>query len=184
MPFTVSLLSIPEVLLIEPAIFRDSRGFFLESYKQSDFATLGITEQFVQDNHSQSAKNVLRGLHYQIHPNIQGKLVRCLRGKIFDVCVDIRKGSPTFSKWVSAELTAENYRMMYVPPGFAHGFVALTDRAEIIYKCTREFSREYDRGILWNDPQIGIQWPIENPILSEKDKTNPKLRDADNTFVL
>ncbi len=183
MPFTVSRLSIPEVLLIEPTMFRDSRGFFLESYKQSDFAKLGITENFVQDNHSQSAKNVLRGLHYQIHPNIQGKLVRCLRGKIFDVCVDIRKGSPTFSRWVSAELTEENCRMMYVPPGFAHGFVALTDRAEIMYKCTKEFSRDHDRGILWNDPAVGIQWPVENPILSEKDKANPKLKDADNTFM-
>jgi len=183
MPFTVSRLAIPEVLLIEPAVFRDNRGFFLESYKQSEFTALGIPENFVQDNHSQSAKDVLRGLHYQIHPNIQGKLVRCCRGKIFDVCVDIRKGSPTFSKWVSAELCEESCRMMYVPPGFAHGFVALTDHAEIIYKCTREFSRDHDRGILWNDPQIGIQWPVDHPILSEKDKANPVLKDADNTFV-
>ena len=163
---------------MEPALFRDARGVFFECYKESDFARLGIRELFRQDNCSRSAKNVLRGLHYQSSPKAQGKLIRCSRGAIFDVCVDIRKDSPTFARWISAELTDENCRLLYVPPGYAHGFVALTDGVEVLYKCTAEYSKEHDRGVLWNDPAIAIKWPVPNPVLSEKDQRNPLLRDA------
>jgi dTDP-4-dehydrorhamnose 3,5-epimerase len=183
MPFTAERLQIPDVLLITPTVFRDDRGFFVETYKAAELAALGITAVFVQDNHSKSAKSVVRGLHYQVHPKPQAKLVRCCRGAIYDVCVDIRKGSPTFGRWVGAELTEENCRMMYVPVGFAHGFAALTEGAEIIYKCSAEYSRDHDRGILWNDPAIGIRWPVAEPVLSAKDQKNPLLRDAENTFA-
>jgi len=177
-PFSVIPLSLPEVILLEPTIFRDERGVFFECYRESDVSRLGIREKFPQDNCSRSAKNVLRGLHYQSSPKAQGKLVRCSKGAIFDVCVDIRKNSPTFSQWLSAELTEDNCRLLYVPPGFAHGFVALTEGAEVLYKCTAEYSKEHDRGILWSDPAIGIRWPVQNPLLSEKDRRNPPLRDA------
>lgn len=169
---------LPGVLMVEPKVFGDSRGFFMESYKRSDFAAAGIGEYFVQDNHSRSARHVLRGLHYQKYPMQQGKLVRCIRGKIFDVSVDIRKGSPTFKRWVGMELSEDNNRMFYIPPDFAHGFVVLSDMAEIIYKCTKEYSPADERGIIWNDPDINIAWPVKKPILSEKDAENPSLRDA------
>src|SRR4030043_1403268 len=182
MAFHFKRLSIPEVILIEPEIFRDKRGFFMETYKYSDFARFGIKEYFIQDNYSRSAKGVLRGLHYQKHPNAQGKLVQCLKGKIFDVAVDIRKGSPTFGQWVSTELAEENNLILYVPSGFAHGFVVLSEVANVIYKCTREYSPEDDRGIIWNDPDINIHWPVKDPVLSEKDKKLPFLKDADIDF--
>ena len=154
----------------------------METYKYSDFARTGIREHFVQDNYSRSSMGVLRGLHYQKHPNAQGKLVQCTKGKIFDVAVDIRKGSPTFSQWVSAELSEENNLMLYVPPAFAHGFVVLSESADVIYKCTKEYAPEGDRGIIWNDPDLGILWPVKDPVLSEKDSKHPLLKDADNNF--
>ncbi len=183
MPFIFKRLEIPDVILIEPKIFEDSRGFFMETYKYSEFKENGIEYEFVQDNHSKSKKGVLRGLHYQLRPMEQGKLVRCIRGRIWDVAVDIRKGSPWYKKWVAVELSEENKLMLWVPPGFAHGFIALEDNTEVFYKVTKEYAPELDRGIIWNDPDIGIKWPIENPILSEKDSKLPRLKDAENNFI-
>jgi len=181
MAFHFAKLDIPEIILIKPRVFEDERGFFFECFKHSEFAQAGINFNFVQDNHSKSQKRVLRGLHYQLEPKAQGKLVRCIRGKIWDVAVDIRKGSPTFGKWIAVELSEENKFMLWIPPGFAHGFIALED-SEIIYKCTAEHDPALDRGIVWNDPLIGIKWPTENPMLSEKDKKLPLLKDAENNF--
>ncbi len=183
MPFNFKRLEIPDVILIEPKVFGDERGFFMETYKASDFKKNGIEYDFVQDNHSKSQRGVLRGLHYQLKPMDQGKLVRCVRGRIWDVAVDIRKGSPWFGKWVAVELSEENKLMLWVPPGFAHGFVALEDGTEVMYKVTNEYAPELDRGIIWNDPDLAIDWPIENPVLSEKDKKLPKFKDAENNFV-
>lgn len=154
----------------------------METYKQSDFTGLGIARGFVQDNYSMSIRDTLRGLHYQKEPHAQGKLVWCLRGTIFDVAVDIRKDSPTYGKWVSCELSSDNSLMLYVPPGFAHGFLVLSEAAEVIYKCTDEYAPEADRGIIWNDPDIGILWPTRSPVLSEKDAKHPPLTLADNDF--
>ncbi|HZV46830.1 MAG TPA: dTDP-4-dehydrorhamnose 3,5-epimerase [Thermodesulfovibrionales bacterium] len=182
MPFIFQRLDIPEIILIEPRRFEDTRGFFMETYKYSDFLRNGIQEHFVQDNYSRSVRDVLRGLHYQRNPHAQGKLIQCIKGKIFDVAVDIRKGSPTFMQWISSELSEENNRMFYVPPGFAHGFIVVSDIADVIYKCTKEYSPEDDRGIIWNDPDIQIRWPIQEPVLSEKDSRHALLRDADNNF--
>jgi dTDP-4-dehydrorhamnose 3,5-epimerase len=182
MPFIFQRLDIPEIILIEPRRFEDTRGFFMETYKYSDFLRNGIQEHFVQDNYSRSVRDVLRGLHYQRNPHAQGKLIQCIKGKNFDVAVDIRKGSPTFMQWISTELSEENNRMFYVPPGFAHGFIVVSDIADVIYKCTKEYSPEDDRGIIWNDPDIQIRWPIQEPVLSEKDSRHPLLRDADNNF--
>jgi len=184
MPFTFKRLSIPDVQLIEPRVFPDGRGFFLETYKYSDFKQAGIPEYFTQDNYSRSEKGVLRGLHYQKHPHGQGKLVRCVKGSIFDVAVDIRKGSPTYGTWVGAELTEENNHLLYVPDGFAHGFQVLSDFAEVLYKCTTEYYPAADRGIIWNDPAIAIQWPLADPLLSKKDTVHPLLKDADNNFAI
>jgi len=183
MPFKFRRLKISEVILIEPEIFKDGRGFFIETYKYSDFAQVGIKEHFVQDNYSRSIRGVLRGLHFQKNPHAQGKIVQCIKGKIFDVAVDMRKGSPTFGHWVSVELSEHNNLMLYVPPAFAHGFIVLSEEADIIYKCTREYAPEDDRGIVWNDPAINIQWPIKDPILSEKDKRHPALKDSDSNFT-
>ena len=182
MPFRFTRLEIPEILLIEPKIFRDDRGFFAETYKYSDFAEAGIRGNFIQDNYSYSVRGVLRGLHYQKNPHAQGKLVHCMEGRIFDVAVDIRKGSRTFGRWVCAELSGEDNLMLYVPPAFAHGFVVLSESARVIYKCSEEYSPEDDRGIIWNDPDIGIRWPVKNPVLSVKDMKHPLLKDADNNF--
>ena len=182
MPFKFSRLEIPDVILVEPLPFMDNRGVFMELYKYSDFAQAGIKEYFLQDNYSRSAKNVLRGLHYQKHPRAQGKLIRCLKGSIFDVAVDMRKGSPTYSRWVGVELSENNNLMLYIPPAFAHGFVVLSDFAEVLYKCTEEYYSEYERGIIWNDPDVSIKWPVHNPILSEKDKGLPMLKDVGNNF--
>ncbi len=176
--------AIPEVILIKPKVWGDERGFFLESYKKSLFVANGIPEEFIQDNHSESSFGVLRGLHYQLNPCAQGKLVRCCRGKIFDVAVDIRRNSPTFGTWVGYELSQENKQMLYIPAGFAHGFVTLSDKAELLYKTTGEYSAAHDRGILWNDPAIGIDWQgITEPILSAKDQSQPLLKDAETNFV-
>ena len=183
MPFKFTQLEIGGVVLIEPELFGDERGFFLEFYKRSDFLRAGISGHFVQDNHSRSARGVLRGLHYQKDPRAQGKLVRCLQGAIFDVAVDIRKGSPTYGRWVGRELTGGNRQMLYVPVGCAHGFLTLSDGTEVLYKCTEEYAPVHDRGIIWNDPDIGIPWQASEPVLSGKDRALPRLRDADNDFL-
>lgn len=182
MPFTFEYLDIPDVILIKPKVFGDERGFFMETYKASEFLANGVNYGFLQDNHSRSIKGVLRGLHYQLHPKPQGKLVRCIRGSIWDVAVDIRKGSPWYGKWVAIKLSEENKFMLWIPPGFAHGFVALED-ADIIYKCTEEYSSELDRGIIWNDQEINISWPVKKPILSDKDSKLPRLKDGENNFA-
>ncbi|MEJ2733362.1 MAG: dTDP-4-dehydrorhamnose 3,5-epimerase [Anaerolineae bacterium] len=184
MPFQFQRLAIPDVLLVEAQTFDDNRGFFMETYKRSDFAAHGIADAFVQCNRSHSVRGVLRGLHYQIHPRAQAKLVSALQGEIFDVAVDIRHGSPTYGRWVGERLSGQNGRMLYVPVGFAHGFCALSDRADVLYMVTDEYAPECDRGLLWNDPDIGIDWPITTPILSAKDAQLPTLRQADNNFAL
>jgi dTDP-4-dehydrorhamnose 3,5-epimerase len=168
------------LLLIEPRSFPDDRGFFVESWNARLFTeATGVEAGFVQDNHSGSKGGVLRGLHYQLPPQPQGKLVRVVTGSVFDVAVDIRRSSPTFGRWFGAELTADNRRQLWVPPGFAHGFLATSDWAELLYKTTDYYSPELDRSIRWDDPDIGIDWPIEGqPILSEKDASAPLLRDA------
>ena len=183
MPFIFKKLKIPEVILIEPKIFEDERGFFMEVYKYSEFSRFGVNKQFVQDNHSKSKKGVLRGLHYQKNPKAQAKLVRCIKGKIFDVAVDIRRGSPTYGKWIGVILSAENKKLLFIPTGFAHGFCALSDKTEVVYKTSEEYSVIHERGIIWNDPEINIKWPIKNPIISEKDSKNPPLKEADNNFT-
>ena len=172
--------SIPEVLIIEPNIASDSRGFFFESFNEKEFSqSTGLNVRFVQDNHSQSTKGVLRGLHYQIQQP-QGKLVRVVRGAVFDVAVDIRRSSPTFGQWAGAELTEENCRQLWAPIGFAHGFLVLSDRADFLYKTTDYYAPQFERSILWNDPKIGIQWPLnEAPQLSTKDKASLLFEQAD-----
>jgi dTDP-4-dehydrorhamnose 3,5-epimerase len=170
----------PEVLLLRPKVFGDVRGFFFESYNRKAFAGLGIDAEFVQDNHSRSAKGVLRGLHYQIRQP-QGKLVRVIQGAVYDVAVDIRSSSPTFGQHVALELTAENKRMHWIPEGFAHGFLVLSDTAEFLYKTTDYWAPEFERGIAWNDPAIGIQWPIQGePTLSAKDQQAKPLAEAEH----
>ena len=182
MPFSFKSLEITEVILVEPKVFRDERGFFMETYKMPDFVASGIKESFVQDNHSRSSKGTLRGLHYQSPPYAQGKLIRVVRGEIFDVAIDIRKGSPTYGKWVSVILSEENKNMLYVPEGFAHGFCVLSEIAEVIYKTTNVYSPEAEAGIIWNDEDLNIGWPAKAPILSEKDKKWPTLKDANIKF--
>ncbi|RKH68613.1 dTDP-4-dehydrorhamnose 3,5-epimerase [Corallococcus aberystwythensis] len=173
----VTPLEIPDVLLIEPKVFGDDRGFFLESYNGKRYADVGVVGPFVQDNLSRSVKGTLRGLHFQ-EPNPQGKLVQCLAGAVWDVAVDIRKGSPTFGRWVAAELTGENKHQLWVPAGFAHGFCVLSDSADFFYKCTALYSPETERSILWNDPELAIPWPVTAPLLSPKDLKAPLLKDA------
>ena len=179
MPFTVKKTTLPDVLLVTPKVFGDERGFFMETYKASDFLNAGLPGIFTQDNHSRSVKGVLRGLHYQLPPFAQAKLVRCLRGKIFDVAVDIRKSSPTFGKWYGHILTEDDPTMLFIPEGFAHGFYTLSESADVFYKVTAEYSPEHDRGILWNDPQIGIDWPEGEKIISQKDQKNTLLKHAE-----
>lgn len=172
----ISPMKIAEVLLIEPDVFGDSRGFFMESWHRKKFAATGLDVDFVQDNHSRSARNVLRGLHYQLEIP-QGKLVRVVTGAVFDVAVDIRIGSPTFGQWVGVELSEENQRQLYVPPGFAHGFCVLTELADFLYKCTDFYAPECEHGILWSDPDIAIDWPGMDYKVSEKDAGNGRLRE-------
>jgi dTDP-4-dehydrorhamnose 3,5-epimerase len=171
---------IPDVLIIEPRIFGDDRGFFFESYNEKSFAEkIGISPKFVQDNHSLSLKNVLRGLHYQIKET-QGKLVRVISGEVLDIAVDIRRSSPTFGQWASCLLSGENKRQFWVPEGFAHGFVVLSDSAEFLYKTTNYYAPQYDRVILWNDPDLGVDWQLKGePILSDKDKAGKRFKEAD-----
>jgi len=177
---------IPEVILLKPQINGDERGFFLESYKKSEFTKNGIRVEFVQDNHSKSSYGVLRGLHYQLKPRAQAKLVRCVHGQIFDVAVDIRRNSPTFGKWVGYELSAENKHMLYIPVGFAHGFLTLSEGAELLYKTTDEYAKEYERGIRFDDLDIGIKWPELKGelVLSARDDGLPSLKAAEINFEL
>ena len=175
----VQATQIAGVLIVEPTVFGDDRGFFLESFNERAMREIGIDAHFVQDNHSRSQRNVLRGLHYQISQP-QGKLVRVVRGSVFDVAVDIRRNSPTFRKWVGVELSAENKRMFWLPPGMAHGFVVLSDSADFVYKATDYYAPEFERTILWNDPDLGIEWPlVGEPVLSSKDAAGLPFREAD-----
>ena len=168
---------IPDVLIFEPKVFGEERGFFFESFNQKVFEeAVGRKVEFVQDNHSKSSKGVLRGLHYQLEPYAQGKLVRCAVGEVFDVAVDIRKSSPTFGKWIGVNLSAENKRQLWIPEGFAHGFLVLSETAEFLYKTTNYYNPQSDRGIIWNDPSLNIKWPLaEKPILSKKDSEQKKI---------
>lgn len=170
---------LPGVLILEPRVFGDERGFFLESWNARTFEQAGLPMQFVQDNHSRSARGTMRGLHYQIHKP-QGKLVRVTAGAVFDVAVDLRRSSPYFGRWTGMELSAENKRMLWIPPGFGHGFLALRDGTDFLYKCTELYAPEWDRSIRWNDPAIGIDWPLDGePLLSAKDRDAPMLKDAE-----
>jgi dTDP-4-dehydrorhamnose 3,5-epimerase len=180
MPYTVTPTAIPDVLMLEPKVFSDERGYFFESYNARDFLdATGLRVEFVQDNHSMSTKGVLRGLHYQIqHP--QGKLLRVVKGSVFDVAVDLRKSSPTFGRWVGACLSAENRKQLWIPPGFAHGFLAMSDTAEVVYKITEYWYPEHERTLLWNDPALGIDWPVDGaPRLAAKDAQGKALAEVD-----
>ena len=161
--------SLPGVLIIEPRVFTDPRGFFMETYRQNSLAEAGVRETFVQDNHSRSSRGVLRGLHYQLRQP-QAKLCRVAQGEVLDIAVDVRLGSPNFGKWVSVLLSGENHRQIFIPKGFAHGFVVRSETADFLYKCSDYFEAADDRGVLWNDPGIGIDWQIDDPIISDKDK--------------
>jgi len=182
MPFNFKKLKIPDVIVIDSKSFSDERGFFLESFKESDFVSNGIKTKFVQDNISHSTKGVLRGLHYQKHPKAQAKLVSVIKGEIFDVAVDIRKNSPTFGKWISEVLSDSNHKFLYVPEGFAHGFCVMSNEADVLYKVNHEYSAENERGIIWNDLKLNINWPTNQPIVNSKDLELPRLDEIDNNF--
>lgn len=185
MPFEFEKLEIEGVILVKPRVFGDNRGFFMESYKKSEFFQNSINLEFVQDNHSKSAKGVLRGLHYQAQPKVQAKLVRCVKGKVYDVVVDLRPDSKSFGKWLKVELSDKNNYMLFIPEGFAHGFVVLSDEAELLYKTSTEFSPELDRGLLWCDEDININWDIDfEPVLSEKDKFQPRFKEINKEELL
>jgi len=166
----------PDVFLVEPDVFKDTRGFFMETYNQRKYVEAGIDQVFVQDNYSHSRYGILRGLHYQLK-NAQGKLVFVITGEIFDIVVDIRIGSPRFGQWFGTHLSAENRRQIFVPEGYAHGFIVLSERVDVMYKCTDFYTSGDEYGIFWADPTIGIDWPIKNPVLSDKDSKNPKLKE-------
>lgn len=183
MPFQFKKLDIPDVILVEAQAFSDDRGFFIESFKESVFINSGISTRFVQDNYSHSKKGVVRGLHYQKDPKAQAKIVMVSRGEIFDVVVDIRKGSPTYGKWLGEILSDQNHRLLFVPEGFAHGFCVISDTADVLYKVNSEYSQDHERGILWNDPELAIKWPTDKPIMIKKDLQLPLLKNADNNFV-
>jgi dTDP-4-dehydrorhamnose 3,5-epimerase len=175
MPFEFRGTPIEGLLIIQPKVFYDRRGFFIETYRHTVFEKNNIQGHFVQDNQSRSKKGTIRGLHYQINPYCQCKLVWCVRGSVWDVAVDLRKNSKTYGQWYGLELNGRKKTMFWMPEGFAHGFASLTDNADLIYKTTREYNRDSERSIIWNDPFIGIKWPLNNPILSEKDLLNPLL---------
>jgi dTDP-4-dehydrorhamnose 3,5-epimerase len=168
---------LPGVLVIEPRVFGDPRGFFFETWQAERYAEAGLPSRFVQDNVSRSMRGTLRGLHFQ-EPCAQGKLLSVIRGAVFDVAVDVRRGSPTFARWFGVELTGDNHRQLWVPPGHAHGFCVLSDEADFFYKCTEAYAPQHDRGIAWDDPDVGVRWPVEAPLLSDKDRKLPRLRDA------
>ncbi len=176
---------LPGVLVIIPRVFKDTRGFFFESYNQEAWHANGINTVFVQDNHSRSTRDTLRGLHFQLPPMAQVKLVRCVRGAIWDVAVDIQVGSPTFGRWFGVELSADNFRQLYIPAGFAHGFCVLSEEAEVLYKTSAVYSKAHEQGIAWNDPQLAIHWPIAAPLLSDRDRAAPSLAEyvAGTPFV-
>jgi dTDP-4-dehydrorhamnose 3,5-epimerase len=180
--FQFEPLNIPDVLLVTHGVVRDQRGFFLESYREEPFTRMGLPG-FVQDNHAKSTRGVLRGMHYQLQPAGIGKLVRCIRGRIFDVAVDIRRGSPSFGRWVGLELTEGDCRMLYIPEGFAHGYCTLSDEAEVFYKTSGYYSPQHERAIRWSDPTLNIQWPVADPVLSDKDRKAPCLQEAENNFT-
>lgn len=183
MPFSFRRLGMPEVVLIESRAFPDRRGLFKECFSERGFAAGGVGARFVQDNFSRSARGVIRGLHYQAEPEAQAKVVSVLRGEIFDVAVDIRKGSPRYGRWVGELLSDGNHRALYVPEGFAHGFCVVSEHADVLYKVSNYYSPEHERGIAWDDPDVGIEWPVSDPVLNDKDSRSPALRDADNNFV-
>ena len=182
MEFTFEPLAIPDVVLARPSRYVDERGFFQESYRESAFAEAGLEAHFVQDNLARSTRGVLRGLHFSIPPAAQAKLVGTMSGRIFDVAVDLRVGSPTYAKWVGATLDADSGELLWIPQGFAHGYVVLSDVADVYYKCTEEYRPELDRGVMWNDPTIGVEWPVTDPTVSAKDREQPSLEDCDNPF--
>ncbi len=185
MPFEFERQKIKDVILVKPKVFGDNRGFFMETYKKTEFATNGIDVEFNQDNHSKSSTHVLRGLHYQAKPYGQAKLVRCVRGRIYDVAVDIRPNSETFGQYVKVELSEDNKQMLFIPEGFAHGFVVLSEEAELCYKASGEYNKDADRGVLWNDKDINIDWEIDfAPILSEKDKIQPTLKEINKKELI
>jgi len=182
MPFTYKKLNLSDVMLVEAKSFPDDRGYFKEIFKESSFIENEINTRFVQDNFSHSIKGVLRGLHFQKNPKAQAKLVTVLRGEIFDVAVDVRKDSPTYRKWLGETLSGQNHKLLFIPEGFAHGYCVLSDEADIFYKVNQEYSPEHDSGFIWNDPEINIKWPIDKPIISEKDQKLPLFKNADNNF--
>ena len=185
MPFEFVKQKIKDIILVKPKIYVDNRGFFLESYKKSEFCSNGIDVDFCQDNCSKSYYRVLRGLHYQIKPYGQAKLIRCTKGKIFDVALDLRNNSETFGEYVKVELSSQNQHMLYIPEGFAHGFVVLSDKAEIFYKTSSEYMPEYERGIIWNDEDLNIDWGIDfEPILSSKDIAQPKFTEINKKELI
>ena len=181
MPFVFAELELPGLTLVEPKVFPDQRGFFLESYSSRPFSERGIPN-FVQDNHSRSQRGVIRGLHYQKDPYAQGKLVRVLQGEIYDVAVDLRRGSPGFGHWTGVYLSSDNFKMLYLPPGFGHGFCVTSDTAEVFYKVTADYAPGLERGIRFDDPELAIPWPVESPLLSPKDQVYPGFREADFDF--
>ena len=183
MSFTFKRLEIPDVILIEPKSFSDDRGFFLESFKESDFTSNGIDVKFVQDNISHSVKDVIRGLHFQSSPKAQAKLITVVNGEILDVAVDIRKSSPTYGKWISEILSADNHNLLYIPEGFAHGFDVLSKEADVMYKVNNEYSPEHEHGIIWNDPKLNIKWQSTNPIVSSSDSNLPLFENLDDYFA-
>ena len=178
MPFRVEPLALPGVVLIEPTVHRDERGWFIETYKSSEFARAGLPDRFVQENHSRSTRGALRGLHYQRPPKAQGKLIRAVLGEVFDVAVDLRRRAPTCGRWVSVVLSAENQRLLYVPPWCAHGFCVMSAEAEVLYKVTAEYAPDHEAGVMWDDPALGIPWPIRDPILALRDRRWPPFREA------
>ena len=182
-PLTVHETPLPGVLLIEPRVFADGRGFFLERYHAERYRAHGVDAAFVQDNHSRSRRGTLRGLHFQRrHP--QGKLVECVRGAVYDVAVDLRRGSPTFGSYASVVLSDENHHMLWIPPGFAHGFAVISDAADVVYHLTTVYDPADDRGLLWSDPAVGITWPVEDPVLSDRDRANPPLSSLGDSLPL
>jgi len=183
MSFRFTPLELPGLLLIDETRHRDARGFFAETFRESAFRAAGITLPFVQDNHSRSSRGVLRGLHYQLPPKAQGKLIRVVQGEVFDVAVDLRRGAPTYGRWAGTRLSGDEGRMLWIPPGFAHGYLVLSETVDLTYKVTAEYDGALDRGVLWNDPAIGVRWPTEESLLSPKDQALPVLAQADNPFV-
>ncbi|HII07508.1 MAG TPA: dTDP-4-dehydrorhamnose 3,5-epimerase [Methanotrichaceae archaeon] len=185
MPFEFKRLEIPEAILIKPKVYEDDRGFFLETYKKQDMENIGIKTEFVQDNHSRSERGVLRGLHFQKEPYSQAKIVRCVRGKIYDVAVDLRKNSPTFSRYLGLVLSEQNKHQLFVPRGCAHGFLVLSDVAEVVYKVDNVYAPEYEEGLIWSDPEVDVSWPLNDLIISKRDRFWPTLKDLareDNLF--